>query len=108
MSVYVGFKIGKARERKAYISEHYCGACGWPVSDHDSYCPECGGAFRKEDATERTCKMPIVFEDDEGNELDSSAAYFRYYKCSNCGEIMEHYKHEHWSYCPNCGAKVVE
>ena len=57
---------------------------------------------------ERTCEMPMVFEDDEGNELDSSAAYFRYYRCSNCGEIMEHYKHEHWSYCPNCGAKVVE
>lgn len=57
---------------------------------------------------EKTCEMPMVFEDDEGNELDSSAAYFRYYRCSNCGEIMEHYKHEHWSYCPNCGAKVVE
>ena len=107
MSVYVGFKIGKARERKAYISECYCGACGWPVSDHDSYCPECGGAFRKEDATECTCEMPMVFEDDEGNELDSSAAYFRHYRCSNCGEIMEHYKYEHWSYCPNCGAKVI-
>ena len=108
MSVYVGFKIGKAKERKAYVSEYYCGRCGWPVSDHDSYCPECGGAFRKENATERTCEMPMVFEDDEGNELDSSAAYFRYYRCSNCGEIMEHYKHEHWSYCPNCGAKVID
>ena len=48
MSVYVGFKIGKAKERKAYVSEYYC------------------------------------------------------------GEIMEHYKHEHWSYCPNCGAKVID
>lgn len=53
MSSYVGFKIGKAVEHKAYISEYYCGGCGYPVSDHDSYCPECGGAFRKEDATER-------------------------------------------------------
>lgn len=63
---------------------------------------------------ERTCEMPMVYEDDEGNELDSSAACFRHYRCSNCGEIMEHYKHEHWykrehwSYCPNCGLKVVE
>ena len=53
MSTYVGFKIGKAEKRKAYISEYYCGRCGYPVSDHDSYCPECGGAFRKENAIER-------------------------------------------------------
>lgn len=53
MSVYVGFKLGKATKHHAYISEYYCGGCGYPVSDHDSYCPECGGAFRKEDATER-------------------------------------------------------
>lgn len=57
---------------------------------------------------ELTCKMEMVWEDDEGNELESSAPYFRFYKCSNCGEIMEHYKHEHWSYCPKCGARVVE
>ena len=67
MSVYVGFKIGKARERKAYISEYYCGACGWPVSDHDSYCPECGGAFRKEDATELTCGGCVIPERDYGH-----------------------------------------
>lgn len=67
MSVYVGFKIGKAMERKSYISEYYCGACGWPVSDHDSYCPECGGAFRKEDATELTCEGCVIPERDYGH-----------------------------------------
>ena len=67
MSVYVGFKIGKASERKAYISEYYCGGCGWPVSDHDRYCPECGGAFRKEDATELTCEGCVIPERDYGH-----------------------------------------
>ena len=100
MSVYVGFKIGKARERKAYISEYYCGACGWPVSDHDSYCPECGGAFRKEDATERTCKMiPFVEEDDSVFIVN----------CSECGDAIFARGGEHYcNFCPNCGAKVVE
>ena len=100
MSVYVGFKIGKARERKAYISEYYCGECGWPVSDHDSYCPECGGAFRKEDATERTCKMiPFVEEDDSVFIVN----------CSECGDAIFARGGEHYcNFCPNCGAKVVE
>ena len=46
MSKYVGFKIGKVHEEHIE-SEYYCGGCGWPVTDHDSYCPECGGAFQK-------------------------------------------------------------
>lgn len=100
MSVYVGFKIGKARERKAYISVYYCGACGCPVSDQDRYCPECGGAFRKEDATERTCT----------NESASG----KYFACSECGaELMQ--ITPGWvalirgsvNYCPNCGARVT-
>lgn len=58
--------------------------------------------------SENICTMTMVYEDDEGNDLYSSAAYYRHYKCSNCGEIMEHYKHDWWNYCPNCGAKVKE
>lgn len=50
MAKYVGFKIGKAHESHV-ISEYYCGGCGWPVTDHDSFCPECGGAFRECDAS---------------------------------------------------------
>lgn len=49
MSKYVGFRQGKVHESHV-ISEYYCGGCGWPVTDHDSYCPECGGAFRESDA----------------------------------------------------------
>lgn len=49
MAKYVGFKIGKVHESHV-ISEYYCGGCGFPVTDHDSFCPECGGAFRECDA----------------------------------------------------------
>ena len=93
MSVYVGFKIGKAKARKAYVSEYYCGGCGYPVSDHDSYCPECGGAFRKEDATERTCRTKQWRE------------HSSFLSCSACGgDIFAPW----FSYCPSCGAKIVD
>ena len=102
MSVYVGFKIGKAMERKAYISEYYCGACGLPVSDHDSYCPECGGAFRKEDATERTCRMTK-----KGPEFVLAG----WWECSECGPVYPPCNDEIavWALqkCPRCGAKVI-
>ncbi len=38
----VGMKQGKVTKR-AIISEYYCGRCGYPVSDYDNYCSECGG-----------------------------------------------------------------
>lgn len=102
MSVYVGFKIGKAIERKAYISEYYCGACGFPVSDHDSYCPECGGAFRKEDATERTCKVVGTISMDWS---DGSTVYEHELSCG-------HTCHTDWTeppaFCGECGARVVD
>lgn len=43
---YVGLVRGKQWERTE-ISDYYCGRCGWKVTDHDSYCPECGGALHK-------------------------------------------------------------
>lgn len=49
MSKYVGFKIDKLHESHV-ISEYYCGGCGYPLTDHDSFCPECGGALRECDA----------------------------------------------------------
>lgn len=48
MSEYVGLRQGKVHESHV-MSEYYCGGCGWPVTDHDSFCPECGGAFRESD-----------------------------------------------------------
>ena len=46
MSKFVGLRIGAVHEVHT-VSEYYCGGCGWPVTDHDSYCPECGGAFQE-------------------------------------------------------------
>ena len=43
---YVGLVRGKQWERKE-SSDYYCGKCGWKVTDHDSYCPECGGALHR-------------------------------------------------------------
>lgn len=43
---YVGLVRGKQWERTE-ISDYYCGRCGWKVTDHDSYCSECGGALHK-------------------------------------------------------------
>lgn len=43
---YVGLVRGKQWERKQ-ASDYHCGKCGYPVTDHDSYCPECGGALHK-------------------------------------------------------------
>jgi hypothetical protein len=43
---YVGLRQGKCWERTEN-SNYYCGGCGWKVTDHDSYCPECGGALHK-------------------------------------------------------------
>lgn len=41
---YVGLVRGKQWKRTE-ISDYYCGRCWWKVTDHDSYCPECGGAL---------------------------------------------------------------
>lgn len=51
MSEYVGIKAGELHERTE-LSEYYCARCGYPVTDHDSYCRECGGAFQRSFATE--------------------------------------------------------
>ena len=51
MSEYVGIKAGALHEHTE-ISEYYCARCGYPVTDHDSYCRECGGAFQRSFATE--------------------------------------------------------
>lgn len=46
MSEYVGLVKGKVHD-KCEMSEYYCGGCGYPVTDHDSYCRECGGRLHE-------------------------------------------------------------
>ena len=52
MIEYVGLVKGKVHD-KHEMSEYYCGGCGYPVTDHDSYCRECGGALHEGMTDER-------------------------------------------------------
>ena len=69
MAKYVGFKTGKIHEEHIY-SEYYCGGCGYPVTDYDSYCPECGGAFRKCDSDEYNSEI-IIFDEGKNDWLST-------------------------------------
>ena len=60
MSEYVGIKAGALHEHTE-LSEYYCARCGHPVTDHDSYCRECGGAFQRSFATE-PCDRDALLE----------------------------------------------
>ena len=104
---YVGLRQGKYWERTEN-SDYYCGGCGWKVTDHDSFCPECGGALHKttlgscnctNDCTngERTgtCKLnnfaDVPFSVDyeiEGYDMDSSRDYATLAECSSCGAYV--------------------
>ncbi len=46
VSEYVGLVKGKVHDKRI-ISEYYCSGCGYPVTDHDSYCSECGGKLHE-------------------------------------------------------------
>ena len=61
MAEYVGFKVGELHEMHQ-VSEYYCGGCGYPLTDHDSFCPECGGALRQCDADRYTFVRKILEE----------------------------------------------
>ena len=70
MSEYVGLKAGALHEHTE-LSEYYCARCGYPVTDHDSYCRECGGAFQRSFATE-PCDRDALLElaDDIDKQTD--------------------------------------
>lgn len=85
---YVGLVRGKQLERKQ-ASDYHCGKCGYPVTDHDSYCPECGGALHKasnkpnsrfdvlktaENAENVTSKSEIRNFDDSRERLEADIA----------------------------------
>ena len=101
---YVGLRQGEYWERTEN-SNYYCGGCGWKVTDHDSYCPECGGALHEYALGARTCHM-VLREDIRGH------AYQDTYECSECGEEVVREtcmgESEPPNYCPNCGRKVVD
>ena len=88
---------GKCWERTE-ISEYYCGGCGWKVTDHDSYCPECGGALHKEPLGPWECREVMINRHWRG--------------CSECGYVWENMYAAGFqtgpNYCPMCGRKVVD
>lgn len=89
---YVGLRQGEYWERTEN-SNYYCGGCGWKVTDHDSYCPECGGALHN--ATLRTCH----------NVWDIELTGRLRFQCSECGGVSLEIKP---NFCPVCGRKVVK
>ena len=94
---YVGLCQGEYWERTEN-GDYYCGGCGWKVTDHDSYCPECGGALHEYALGEGTCRM-VFNEKASGDELYPTEVF----NCSKCGEWVYTGKP---NYCPDCGRKV--
>lgn len=70
------------------------------MTDHDSYCRECGGAFQKSFATERTSSIE---PDPDDPDVEKP-----WYRCHECGYTRSIDDWSEWSYCPNCGARVVD
>lgn len=116
---YVGLCQGKYWERTEN-SDYYCGGCGWKVTDHDSYCPECGGALHKaalgscnctnSERTDGTCHA------DETDAMECVCDQVGRYgkrvtihmmECSECGRTYEHVNGG-YEFCPMCGRKVVD
>ena len=99
---YVGLVRGKQWERKE-SSDYYCGRCGWKVTDHDSYCPECGGAFHRatnqptsqsdapkpaENAENDATKSDIRDFDDSREKLEADAlAYLERHVYVSIGDV---------------------
>lgn len=68
---YVGLVRGKQWERKE-SSDYYCGKCGWKVTDHDSYCPECGGALHR---VPKNAEMDKCIVNSSSGRIDRDAKY---------------------------------
>ena len=106
---YVGLRQGKYWERTEN-SNYYCGGCGWKVTDHDSYCPECGGALHKSALESNTttvdeteCIDARCYGDPHGGEF----YHIHVMECSACGRTYEHVNGD-YEYCPHCRARIVE
>ena len=108
---YVGLRQGECWERTEN-SNYYCGGCGWMVTDHDSYCPECGGALHSSNCTssERTT---ITDETDTWEFVCDSIGHYgkrvtvHVMECSECGRTYEHVNGD-YEYCPHCGRRIME
>lgn len=115
---YVGLRRGEYWERTEN-SDYYCGGCGWKVTDHDSYCPECGGALHEAALGSCNCSNSERTETCTADETDTWECVCdgigRYGKrvtvhvmeCSECGRTYEHVNGG-YEFCPRCRRKVVD
>ena len=90
---YVGLRRGEYWERREN-SEYYCGGCGWKVTDHDSYCPECGGSLHSTTAVP-TAKRVRVTVDERGTVGRCM--------CSACGGKVD----QDDAFCRHCGKELT-
>lgn len=96
MSKYVGFRVGDVHESHVF-SEYYCGGCGYPVTDHDSFCPECGGAFRESDASDLAAENAKLVDVLHEVEEDSIYAYHCLQQdCVTITNSSEHFFKKWW------------
>lgn len=118
---YVGLRRGEYWERTEN-SDYYCGGCGWKVTDHDSYCPECGGALHKATLghsfnctnSERNSERTTMVDETDTWECvcDGIGRYGKritvhVMECSECGHTYEHVNGD-YEFCPRCGCRIVE
>lgn len=109
---YVGLRRGEYWERTEN-SDYYCGGCGWKVTDHDSYCPECGGALHSCNCTdsERTTTVDETETlhargDTWGTKEFDKKVIVHVMECSACGHTYEHVNGD-YEFCPHCGRRIV-
>ncbi len=106
---YVGLRQGEYWERTEN-SDYYCGGCGWEVTDHDSYCPECGGALHKSALEPNTT---TVDETDTWECVCDGIGHYgkritvHVMECGECGGTYE-YVNGSYEHCPRCGARIRE
>lgn len=96
---YVGLRQGEYWERTEN-GDYYCGGCGWKVTDHDSYCPECGGALHEYALGTGTCNV-------ESSIIDTYE-YNRWEYELSCGHTIIWEDSEPPRYCPICGRRIEQ
>lgn len=87
------------------ITGLYCSKCGNYIDENDNYCPNCGAKVTEEETpiSDGTCRITATATD--GLLTDDPKKRF----WLSCGHDVGMYGLDRKpSYCPQCGAKVVE
>lgn len=102
---YVGLRQGEYWERTEN-SNYYCGGCGWKVTDHDSYCPECGGALHNATLGSCNCSDNCTNGERTGtcHEIEDEDTGF--IVCSECGAAHDESYTAYYCWC--CGRRIEQ